>query len=659
MSEQEPRTNERTSGASSTNDGDDVFFVTLQSKGVGYEVPVQREDPASTIFDFVHEVLDFPQENCKLIFKGKVVRLNDASQTVGDLGLVAGSKLMLMASTAKDVAFVQNSRADPLVKGFEEEERDERNRRKRARAAEASAWGTKQDAEYRFGSIKAEFKYSTPPPYEAEKLLNRLATDPGIIEIMKSRHFKVGVLTEMSPAEAQERMAKRGTPNMDLLGYNMNGGDMIVLRLRTDNVKGFRPYADLINTLIHELTHNVWGPHDHNFWKLFGELKAQYMRFHRFWSHNGKSADGQGGQFGGFSTGMGDDDEGADGGSGFGRTLGGREGDGDGLAAPVSEAERRERALLAAEARKVTAELPKPNFLAGNGTWVIMCPCGQTHELADCPNGGKAPVKEDEDEDEDDDEDEVVAAKNKVEVASEVTPAVTSTDKDAEPASSGVASSSQVPQQTNTSVTDEKSIQEEKPDEKSSEAVESRSNDAQADSGKRDDASAKIKDTTTPGPTDGQCVDKAAADTVKSAEEAAEVAPALSASELESLGLDGASLWLQRFGEQLRALRGGAEQKRPGLELLLKLVRNVVLNPSEPKFRRIRADNPRIRADLLGPGGCGIEAEALMQLLGFEAMTESSGERVFLLRDATFDTVRLRMGQEMLENELKGGRPVA
>merc|ERR1719267_52560 len=120
---------------------------------------------------------------------------------------------------------------------------------------------------------------------------------------MKSRNFEVGILTEMSPAEAAKRMEQKGTPGMDLLGYNQNAGEMIVLKLRTDNTKGFRPYHDLINTLIHELTHNVWGPHDHNFWKLFGELKAQYMKFHRFWSHGGQAADSNatGQQFEGFA----------------------------------------------------------------------------------------------------------------------------------------------------------------------------------------------------------------------------------------------------------------------------------------------------------------------------------------------------------------------
>lgn len=263
------------------DDTDGVFFVSMSYKGLSYEVPVQAEDSLGSIFDFVQEALDFPREYCKLISKGKTLRPDNEELLVGEAGLSSGSKVMLVASSAKDVAYVQKSRADPLVKGFAEEERDEASRRKKMRAGGGTAWGTKQDAEYNFGSIKAEFKYSTPPPYDAEKLLQKLATDPGIIEIMKTRQFKVGVLTEMSPAEAADRMSKKGQPNMDLLGYNQNMGGMIVLKLRTDTLKGFRPYHDLINTLIHEMTHNVWGPHDNNFWKLFAELKAQYMRFHR------------------------------------------------------------------------------------------------------------------------------------------------------------------------------------------------------------------------------------------------------------------------------------------------------------------------------------------------------------------------------------------
>jgi hypothetical protein len=379
--------------------GDDIFFVSVHYRGTPYGVPVQAGDPVASIFDFVQEALDFPREYCQLICRGKTIRPDHESRSIREAGIVEGSKLMLMASSAHDVNFIRTNRPDPLVKGFAEEERDERARRKRAQAASVNAWGTKQDKEYRFNSIKAEFKYSTPPPYDAEKLLEKLATDPGIIDIMTSRRFTVGILTEMSPADAQERMAKRGTPNMDLLGYNQNSGEKIVLRLRTDSLKGFRPYHDIMNTLIHELTHNVWGPHDHNFWKLYGELKAQYMRFHSFWSKGGRAANGGAGdQFQGFATGADDDD--ADASHGGGQVLGGGSAQ---LGGSASSGDARALAALAAEARLVGASVgpittvsetaPKPplavqnlglpNFLSGDGKWMIICPCGQTHDFAD------------------------------------------------------------------------------------------------------------------------------------------------------------------------------------------------------------------------------------------------------------------------------------
>merc|ERR1719387_1286993 len=90
-------------------------------------------------------------------------------------------------------------------------------------------------------------------------------------------------------------MAEGKDPNMDLLGYNQNFGQKIVLKLRTDNTKGFRQYHDLINTLIHELTHNVHGPHDDKFWKLFAELKKHYMNFHA--AYNKGQATGFAGRF--------------------------------------------------------------------------------------------------------------------------------------------------------------------------------------------------------------------------------------------------------------------------------------------------------------------------------------------------------------------------
>lgn len=70
---------------------------------------------------------------------------------------------------------------------------------------------------------------------------------------MQEHKFSVGTLTELAPHEHPE-----------LLGLNKNAGEVILLRLRTDAMDGFRLYSEVRRVLCHELTHNVWGDHDDN-----------------------------------------------------------------------------------------------------------------------------------------------------------------------------------------------------------------------------------------------------------------------------------------------------------------------------------------------------------------------------------------------------------
>jgi hypothetical protein len=48
-----------------------------------------------------------------------------------------------------------------------------------------------------------------------------------------------------------------GVSQVCILGYNLNNGQEISLRLRTDDYAGFRKYLAIRKTLVHELTHNV------------------------------------------------------------------------------------------------------------------------------------------------------------------------------------------------------------------------------------------------------------------------------------------------------------------------------------------------------------------------------------------------------------------
>lgn len=110
-----------------------------------------------------------------------------------------------------------------------------------------------------------------PNPEKSRRYLERLANDPGIKASMRKHKFRVGLLTEMNPAEHTTHESKT-------LGLNRNRGEVIELRLRTDSYDGYRDYKVIRKTLCHELSHNVWGEHDRNFWNLTKEIEQEVER---------------------------------------------------------------------------------------------------------------------------------------------------------------------------------------------------------------------------------------------------------------------------------------------------------------------------------------------------------------------------------------------
>ncbi|KAE8685247.1 putative lipid-A-disaccharide synthase [Hibiscus syriacus] len=101
-----------------------------------------------------------------------------------------------------------------------------------------------------------------PPASEALRRMHMLASDPGIIAVMNKHRWRVGIMTEMSP------VGYVGVSPKCILGLNKNHGEEISLRLRTDDLKGFRKYESIKKTLLHELAHMVFSEHDSNFYTL-------------------------------------------------------------------------------------------------------------------------------------------------------------------------------------------------------------------------------------------------------------------------------------------------------------------------------------------------------------------------------------------------------
>ncbi|KAI3427631.1 uncharacterized protein J3R85_009314 [Psidium guajava] len=101
-----------------------------------------------------------------------------------------------------------------------------------------------------------------PAEDEARKILERIAHQ--VQPIMRKRQWRVKLLSEFCPTNAR------------LLGLNVGRGVHVKLRLRRPNRDdNFYPYDQVLDTMLHELCHNVHGPHDAMFYKLWDELRKE------------------------------------------------------------------------------------------------------------------------------------------------------------------------------------------------------------------------------------------------------------------------------------------------------------------------------------------------------------------------------------------------
>ncbi|GHJ84331.1 hypothetical protein NliqN6_0733 [Naganishia liquefaciens] len=126
-------------------------------------------------------------------------------------------------------------------------------------------------------SLINRFEHLAKKPYseKAEQLLLKVASL--VKPIMVKHGWKVGTLAEMFP------------DNPSLLGLNVNRGAKILLRLRPhQSPDTFYDQDQLVLVMLHELTHNVHGPHDASFYKLLGELEEEWYELKR----KGYSGDG-------------------------------------------------------------------------------------------------------------------------------------------------------------------------------------------------------------------------------------------------------------------------------------------------------------------------------------------------------------------------------
>ncbi|KAJ7640979.1 WLM-domain-containing protein [Roridomyces roridus] len=102
-----------------------------------------------------------------------------------------------------------------------------------------------------------------PKEDRALEMLQKIASL--VKPIMRKHGWFLPVLSEFFPSQD------------NLLGLNVNAGQKILIRLRpAHSPDSFYEEEDVIQTMLHELTHNVHGPHDDKFYKFLSGLQDEF-----------------------------------------------------------------------------------------------------------------------------------------------------------------------------------------------------------------------------------------------------------------------------------------------------------------------------------------------------------------------------------------------
>uniref|UniRef100_A0A060TAF6 ARAD1C45496p n=1 Tax=Blastobotrys adeninivorans TaxID=409370 RepID=A0A060TAF6_BLAAD len=186
-----------------------------------------------------------------------------------------GTRLMLVGTPAEQMAEFKDAEDVASQRAAKLAQRADYLRKHAKRATISRSTITQKQASTQYTFVRVEPLPFLPDPQSARALLERIRDDRGVQAIMERYKWRVGLLTELDPAS-------NTTHESRLLGRNRNKGQVIELRLRTDDYGGFCSYKEIIKVLCHELAHNVHSEHDRQFWDLTNKLERQVLDWNPF-----------------------------------------------------------------------------------------------------------------------------------------------------------------------------------------------------------------------------------------------------------------------------------------------------------------------------------------------------------------------------------------
>ncbi|OWZ16360.1 hypothetical protein PHMEG_0009853, partial [Phytophthora megakarya] len=267
--------------------------VSVHYKGKKHTLPLLTES-SLTIAELQAEIerqLGVQQDTQRFFQKHHRIDCSDDSKLLSDVcdcSEDAAPLLLMAGASAAQIEDMKNTQ-DAVQKEMKIRESrrvvdiSKRNEGLQARDAVST--------NYRFHAIEPLKNFADK--HKAQEILEKLANDRGILAVMAKHNYliwvvrgrwSVGVLAEMPPD------GKVGVDPVCVLGLNQNKGQKILLRLRTDDLLGFRKFLSIKKVLFHELTHNVHSEHDNKFYQLMRQVEKECNELD--WTNSGGAAVG-------------------------------------------------------------------------------------------------------------------------------------------------------------------------------------------------------------------------------------------------------------------------------------------------------------------------------------------------------------------------------
>ncbi|XP_045817041.1 uncharacterized protein LOC123910055 isoform X3 [Trifolium pratense] len=252
--------------------------ISVTWRGKKFVVDMNLDATVKDLGEELQKLTNIKQDTMKLIvpqIAGKTSKLlapfstDHALLSLQETSIIEARSILMMGASTNEVEEVlKNAEANLRIAGFEDEEK--RLKQKISHGPHVSLklpQGPYIFCEFR--TLEIPGLKLNPPPSEALKRMHMLAADPGIVAVMNKHRWRVGIMTEMAP------IGYVGVSPKCILGFNKNHGEEISLRLRTDDLKGFRKYESIKKTLLHELAHMIHSEHDAKFYALDKQLNQE------------------------------------------------------------------------------------------------------------------------------------------------------------------------------------------------------------------------------------------------------------------------------------------------------------------------------------------------------------------------------------------------